>query len=636
MKKVNFLFGIHCHQPVGNFGHVFDEAYEKAYLPFIKVLENHPRIKVTVHYSGILFDWFKQQHPEFIDLLRKLVRRGQLEILSSGYYEPILSIIPDEDKVGQIEKMNHFIREEFGMAPRGMWLTERVWEPSLPKPIVKAGIEYTMVDDHHFKLAGIEEKKLNGYFVTEDQGETLNLFPINKKLRQMIPFNPPEEIIEYLQGLGNKSGSAAAVCLDDGEKLGLQADSHKFIYEEGYLEKLFTELEANAKWIRCMTLSDYIEEYPPKGRAYLPTASYEEMMEWSGGYFRNFFIKYPEANNMHKRMLQVSNRLASLRKGRNLFGSRENDEHLVKALDHLYQAQCACAYWHGLYNGLYSGHLRRAVYENLIKAEVEMERFSRRGNTFIDVGVTDLNKDGKDEVILTNNMLSLFFAPLNGGTLFELDYKLKPTNVINSIARHKEDYHKKKIAYDNYSRACLVDHFFTPDMTFDKMVAGEYKEAGDFVEKDYTFMPRRGMGEIGITLARDGNVEKMPVKVEKTVSLLAKQSIINIEYTVTNQGKEKDEFWFGIEFNFSISGDRSKGEVENLRLVKMVDGERGFDVSLELDKNALVWRFPVETVSRSDTGIITDYQSSAVIPSWKFSLEPNQSWKVQLTLRIEE
>ena len=103
MKKLKFLFGIHCHQPVGNLGQVFDEAYQRAYLPFLETMAKHPRIKFAVHYSGVLYDWFKDKHPEFLELIQKLAKRGQLEILSGGYYEPILSVIPDVDKLGQIE-----------------------------------------------------------------------------------------------------------------------------------------------------------------------------------------------------------------------------------------------------------------------------------------------------------------------------------------------------------------------------------------------------------------------------------------------------------------------------------------------------------------------------------------------------
>ena len=42
--KVAFILGIHNHQPVGNFDHVIEEAFEKAYLPFIEVMKEYPSI----------------------------------------------------------------------------------------------------------------------------------------------------------------------------------------------------------------------------------------------------------------------------------------------------------------------------------------------------------------------------------------------------------------------------------------------------------------------------------------------------------------------------------------------------------------------------------------------------------------
>ena len=38
------IFAIHNDQPVGNFDFVAEEAYQKAYLPFVTLLERHPRI----------------------------------------------------------------------------------------------------------------------------------------------------------------------------------------------------------------------------------------------------------------------------------------------------------------------------------------------------------------------------------------------------------------------------------------------------------------------------------------------------------------------------------------------------------------------------------------------------------------
>jgi alpha-amylase len=178
---------------VGNFDFVAEEAYQKSYLPFIKVLERHPHIKITLHYSGILYHFFEQHHPEFIDGLRTLVSEGRAEILSGGFYEPILAVLPDDDKVGQIRALSDYIRRTLGHDAEGMWLAERVWEPHLPKSIAAAGINHVVVDDFHFKMAGLRDDELDGYYLTEEQDGVVRIFPGSEKLRYLIPFHPPRK-----------------------------------------------------------------------------------------------------------------------------------------------------------------------------------------------------------------------------------------------------------------------------------------------------------------------------------------------------------------------------------------------------------------------------------------------------------
>ncbi|RMF56485.1 MAG: 4-alpha-glucanotransferase, partial [Calditrichaeota bacterium] len=157
MKKIKVAFGIHNHQPVGNFDFVFEEAHDKAYSPFLDLLERHPGIRMVQHYSGILLEWLKRNKPDFLPRLKKLVQRGQVELMTGGFYEPILSIIPYRDKVGQISKLTKFLQQEIGYEPKGMWLAERIWEPHLPKPCSEAGVRYVVLDDSHFKNAGLRE-----------------------------------------------------------------------------------------------------------------------------------------------------------------------------------------------------------------------------------------------------------------------------------------------------------------------------------------------------------------------------------------------------------------------------------------------------------------------------------------------
>ena len=70
-----------------------------------------------------------------------------------------------------------------------------------------------------------------------------------------------------------------------------------------------------------------------------------------GGFWRNFQVKYREINDLHKQMLRTSAKVAAMPPG------AAHD----RALDHLYQGQSNDCYWHGLFGGVYSRHMRLAT-----------------------------------------------------------------------------------------------------------------------------------------------------------------------------------------------------------------------------------------------------------------------------------
>ena len=141
MERLAFCFGIHNHQPVGNFDHVMVEATERSYRPFLERLDRRPEIRLSAHFTGSLLEWLRERAPRVFDLLGTLAARGQVELLTGGFYEPILAVLPDHDKIGQIERLTTFLKSHFGVRPRGMWLAERVWEPQLPRVLSEAGVE---------------------------------------------------------------------------------------------------------------------------------------------------------------------------------------------------------------------------------------------------------------------------------------------------------------------------------------------------------------------------------------------------------------------------------------------------------------------------------------------------------------
>jgi len=215
----------------------------------------------------------------------------QLEFFSGGYYEPILASIPSKDRVKQIEKLNTFIQKSFNQTPKGLWLTERVWDNSIILDLKACGIEYVIVDDYHFIASGYDRDNLNGYFLTEEGGEKMSLFPISQKLRYAIPFFENSEVNEILHEFKNHNGKNCAIIFDDGEKFGIWPKTYESVYEKEWLRDFFAKTIED-ETIEVEFFSDYYSNQKPISLAYLPTVSYFEMVQNS----YNFFWELPEVH----------------------------------------------------------------------------------------------------------------------------------------------------------------------------------------------------------------------------------------------------------------------------------------------------------------------------------------------------
>jgi hypothetical protein len=612
LKKIKFAFGIHNHQPIGNFEHIFEKAFQRCYSPFLRLLEKYPFFKLSLHNCGILYDWLLNNHPELIDKFRTLVKSGQVELLTGGYYEPIFPSIPDEDKAGQIEKLSCFIQKNFDFKPSGMWVAERVWEPHLPKFFAQAGVKFALLDDSHFKYSGLEDEKLPGYYLTEEEGSTLALFPISKKLRYFIPFKEPEEIIDYLRSLATEDGNNLIVYADDGEKFGIWPMTYEHCYEDKWLERFFEKIKENSDWIQMIHFSQALKKLSPLGRIYLPTASYYEMMHWAllprafqefedfekvlkeqnlfekygifirGGFWRNFLAKYPESNHMHKRMLYLNQRIKELE---SLSGIDKDKINLIK--DECWKSQCNDPYWHGVFGGLYLSNLRKPIYDHLIKADELLDQLRHPEESWTDYEVTDFDKDGKEEIIIESPVFSLYFSPFTGGTLYELDFKPKDFNLLNILSRHEEGYHRKLseikntqinptekfasihdllgvkeegleklLTYDWYRKGSFIDHFLGRDTSLDSFARCQYPEQGDFVNQPYEYKINKKEGSIELVLSRNGFVwvgdKRASIGLKKKISLKGNNKELEIDYELKNNHLEAVNLWFGIEFNLGM------------------------------------------------------------------------------------
>jgi len=474
------VLGFHDHQPVGNFDGVFAQNFEMAYQPLVRTFAEYLGVKFCLHISGPLWEWLEANCPAFFDELAALIERGQMEIMAGAWSEPILPMIPRRDRIEQIAMFRDIIARRFGVAPRGMWLAERVWEPELVESIARAGIEYAILDDYHFTRAGLSPDALGGYFLTEDQGHLLRLFPNSEALRYLVPWREPEEAIEHLAHLAETGGSAPlAVTADDGEKFGGWPGTNELIYGKKWLAKFLDGIQANGDKIRTRTFSEVLDELPPLGKVYVPPASYREMTEWvlpperlatyqqgtenlekaddefaepirpffaPGGFWRNFLVKYPEAGEMAAHMRAVSETLAKIE--RRVRSNRDplpaEKAHLLEnARKDAFRAQCNCPYWHGAFGGLYLPHLRNAVYRHMILAENGIDALIAPEGDYLRCIEEDFDADGQTEIRLDNRYAILWIDPAQGGQIYEADDRRTATNVLATLNRRPEPYHEK-------------------------------------------------------------------------------------------------------------------------------------------------------------------------------------------------
>lgn len=642
------LLALHNHQPVGNFRSVFETAFEDCYRPFLREIRKHPAVRFAAHYSGPLLEYMREREPECWDILSELASRGQVELLGGGFYEPILTTIPEADRIGQLRMMSDFLERHFGARPRGIWLTERVWEPSLAGTLARAGIEYTLLDEEHFHYAGI--RNLHEYYLTEDEGLPLKLFPIDKTLRYLIPFQELDKVRTYWEGI--RAGGGLAILGDDGEKFGLWPGTKTWVYEEGWLAR-FLDFLAREN-IRTATFAEALDGRPAAGRVYLPPASYEEMMEWvlepgaaaafkslkasvpdearrflRGGFFREFFLKYPESHHLHQRMLMVSGEVSRSDK--------------AEARTELYKGECNDPLWHGVFGGLYLPHLREASYEHLLKAEALADPET-------DWRETDFDLDGRPEWIRRDRTFGLIAKPSAGGALVEIDHYPLSRNLSDVLSRRPESYHsapeshgaadgksihdlvkklpakaEKLCRYDRGPRYSALDRFLGPDAMPGEAADTASADRGDFAGRIYeaaVLGPVLRLSAKGLVRTDEGQV---PVRIEKDISL-GPGGIILLEARILNLSDAPARFVYASEWNlyqFPEETDLVEGAA------RLCAGR----LRLEFKPVPVMRRFPLETLSQSEKGYDIIHQGYCFCPSWTLVLSGREEFRARILLK---
>ncbi len=613
------------------------------------------------------------------------------------------------DRVGQIRTYTRWLQNRLGATIRGLWTAERVWEQSFARDLVDAGIEYTVLDDFHFKCAGLTDSQLTGHLLTEDEGRMFSVFPGSERLRYSIPFGDPSQTIEYLAKISEEHPNAVVVFGDDGEKFGTWPETRETRLRQRLVGAVFRRLGAESKldsidhagrgvrqraagrhnlFARLQLPRD--DRVGAAGRAAggiradrardaRRSALAGDAVVHARRFLRNFRVKYPEADEMYCRMMTVSRRLQDTLAA-NAAGDPVNVDLVEQARMELYRGQCNCGYWHGAFGGIYLPHLRNAVYQHLIAADNLLDRATGKPETWIEAAADDYNFDARQEVRLMNDKLMALVTPSRGGWMTELDVRRIPHNLLATLARRPEVYHRKVLAgdhqngdqvasihervvfkqpgleqrlqYDDHARKSLIDLFYDNDATLDAVALSTAMQRGDFVDGNYEARIRRNPDRIQVQLIREGSACGAPIRITKGLTLDAGSSILQVAYMLENVPQDRP-IHFAVEFNFAglpsnaygrnfrdldgrlLGQLGSKLDLSGVFGLGLTDEWLGIDVGLKMSRPTNFWTFPIETVSQSEGGFELVHQSVVVMPHWLVAADREGRWSVTMQMSLD-
>jgi alpha-amylase len=378
------------------------------------------------------------------------------------------------------------------------------------------------------------------------------------------------------------------------------------------------------------------------------------------GFWRNFFHKYPESYAIHRRMLGVSELLERAR------GECDQTTQLEQAADDLGRAQCNCAYWHGVFGGLYLNYLRHALSYHTLKAEQRILR-NCAGIAPDTVTLSDHDGTGREQVLLRSEELFAITDPANGMALTRLDHLPGYFCWSDVLARRTEAYHTDVAGAQldtGEEHGSIHDVVLTKELGLERYLVPDPHPRASFV----TFFSQLQSPEEILSTSQQGIAEwdwqlrdyGRPVSQLKTKDTGAHGFVDVGPYTLKKSVKLRGEGLkfkvalaagvipadagdFFVEFNFTLLTDQAEdryldidgnhhpvnavGSFDTPELVSLADGWQQRKLSLRVEQLKQLLYYPVYAVSSSEGGFEKTYQGSCLL----FRFDP-QALKSGITI----
>lgn len=118
---MQYILGAYSQLPFGTSSDEYEALLSRQLKPLLTMLDKNPDFKLLFHLSVSEYEYIESKCSELNMLICDLCRRGQMEILTSGYYDIILSLLPAHERASHVEKTTTYLRKRFSKKPKGLW-----------------------------------------------------------------------------------------------------------------------------------------------------------------------------------------------------------------------------------------------------------------------------------------------------------------------------------------------------------------------------------------------------------------------------------------------------------------------------------------------------------------------------------
>lgn len=520
----------------------YKSVYDSYYKPLITFLYANPEFAFSFYFTGPELEFIKKKNPEFIEILKKLVDRKQVEIIGGGFYNPVFPLLFPMDRSGQVDLLSAAIRKATGKRPRGVCLCASAWDPSLVTSFETCGMEYVQLGNSLIS----KDKDQFLPIVMADRGKSIKILPV---YHDFVPKDKetPQELLVRIKKAFDKCVKNDTVNPDADRTVCVLLHKNEIapLLKNKWLDSLLSEIKTNyAGTIKLSLPQSAVKNSTAYIQSYIHAGIGSDIAKWAKSPFQETEVKDSSVNiydfmQTYKRSQALYNRMIFV----SLLVNQCHGDKMRKktAREYLWAAQNGDAYVCKASGILVSSQERQNAYRKLTDAEKlvrECEDFKESISRF------DYNCDGFNEYVCRMDKYNACIN-LKGGSIFELDVMKESGNYADNMSRRipmdKCD--------DNYEKGLFVDHLFEKDQ-YENYIKGRPCKNGVFsgnVYKEVSFSSQKH------EICLETN-SKFP-DLNQTINLKKKYVVttngIMVQYIIKNTSPIALKAKFVVESNFA-------------------------------------------------------------------------------------